>query len=53
VRQPLSPVRGPAPTLGQHNHEVLCELLGLSEGEYEQLLADEVIGTAYLESAHA
>ncbi len=53
ARQPLVPVRGPAPTLGQHNEEVLCGLLGLSRAAYEQLLADEVIGTVYREDAHA
>ncbi len=31
--QPLSPLRGPAPTLGQHNHELLCDLIGVSEAE--------------------
>jgi crotonobetainyl-CoA:carnitine CoA-transferase CaiB-like acyl-CoA transferase len=36
--------RSVAPTLGQHNSEVLTERLGLSTGEIEQLRADEVIG---------
>ena len=35
-----------APTLGQHNSEVLRELLGLSDCEIEQLTADGIIGTA-------
>ena len=26
-------LRGPAPTLGQHNHELLCDLIGVSEAE--------------------
>ncbi|MBN8971308.1 MAG: CoA transferase [Rhizobiales bacterium] len=34
-----------APTLGQHNHEVLAEVLGLSADEIAKLEADEVIGT--------
>jgi crotonobetainyl-CoA:carnitine CoA-transferase CaiB-like acyl-CoA transferase len=36
--------RTPAPTMGQHNHEVLGEL-GLSEAEIAELEHDEVIGT--------
>jgi crotonobetainyl-CoA:carnitine CoA-transferase CaiB-like acyl-CoA transferase len=36
--------RTPAPTMGQHNHEVLGEL-GLSEAEIAELERDEVIGT--------
>ncbi len=35
--------RTPAPTMGQHNHEILSEL-GLSAEEIAQLEADEVIG---------
>jgi crotonobetainyl-CoA:carnitine CoA-transferase CaiB-like acyl-CoA transferase len=38
-------IRFPAPTLGQHNHEVLSSILGLSEVEIEQLEAGGVIGT--------
>lgn len=34
-----------APTLGQHNHEVLGDVLGLSADEIAELEADEVIGT--------
>ena len=52
-RMPLSPVAGPAPTLGQHNHEILVGMLGLSEDAYRQLEQDEVIGSAYLERASA
>jgi crotonobetainyl-CoA:carnitine CoA-transferase CaiB-like acyl-CoA transferase len=33
-----------APTLGQHNEEVLRELLGLSADEIDQLRDDGVIG---------
>jgi crotonobetainyl-CoA:carnitine CoA-transferase CaiB-like acyl-CoA transferase len=34
----------PAPTLGEHNAEILHELLGLSNEEIEQLRADRIIG---------
>jgi len=40
--------RSPAPTLGQHNHDVLVDLLGVEPGEYEQLLSADVIGTRLL-----
>jgi len=33
-----------APTLGQHNDEMLRDLLGLTAGEIEQLRDDGVIG---------
>src|SRR5690606_2754839 len=32
-------------TLGQHNHEVLSGILGLSDAEIAQLEADGIIGT--------
>ena len=35
--------RWPGPDVGAHNHEVLCELLGLSTEDYEALLRDGVI----------
>ena len=38
-------VEWPAPTLGQHNREVLSRLLGLSEDELKVLERDKVIGT--------
>ena len=38
-------IRFPAPTLGQHNHEVLSSILGLDEAEIEQLEDQGVIGT--------
>lgn len=55
--QPSMPIRessGPyaictaAPTLGQHNREILSELLGLSDCEIAQLARAGVIGTAML-----
>jgi crotonobetainyl-CoA:carnitine CoA-transferase CaiB-like acyl-CoA transferase len=39
------PITRLAPTLGQHNHEVLGEVLGLSASEIAELEANEVIGT--------
>jgi crotonobetainyl-CoA:carnitine CoA-transferase CaiB-like acyl-CoA transferase len=33
-----------APTLGQHNEEILRELLGLTEREIQQLRDDGIIG---------
>lgn len=36
----------PAPTLGQHNHEVLGDLLGLTPDDLARLDADGVIGTS-------
>ena len=38
-------VEWPAPTLGQHNREVLVRLLGLSADELDALERDRVIGT--------
>ena len=37
-------LRTAAPTLGQHNHEILTDL-GLSDEEIAALEADDVIGT--------
>ena len=37
-------LRTPAPTLGQHNHEILTDL-GLSDDEIAALEADDLIGT--------
>lgn len=38
-------IRTPSPTLGQHNHEVLTEVLGLDDDEIRRLEEDRVIGT--------
>lgn len=37
--------QSPAPTLGQHNHEILSQLLGLSENEILELKRAAIIGT--------
>ena len=37
-------LRFAAPTMGQHNREILCGLLGLPESELESLTAEGVIG---------
>ena len=39
------PITSPAPTLGQHNHDILVELLGLGAAELEELEQQGVIGT--------
>ena len=39
------PITSPAPTLGQHNHDILGELLGLGADELEELEQQGVIGT--------
>jgi len=38
-------LRTPAPTLGQHNQEVLCGMLGVTADDFAALEADGVIGT--------
>lgn len=43
-----APVRSLAPTLGRDNHEVLREVLGLSDAELKTLEEREVIGTVAL-----
>jgi crotonobetainyl-CoA:carnitine CoA-transferase CaiB-like acyl-CoA transferase len=37
-------LRTPAPTMGQHNHEILVDDLGLDEAEYAALEAKGIIG---------
>ncbi|MBT1517322.1 CoA transferase [Bradyrhizobium sp. SRL28] len=41
-------IRTAAPTLGQHNREILSGLLGLSEGDIAQLEREGIIGTKIL-----
>jgi crotonobetainyl-CoA:carnitine CoA-transferase CaiB-like acyl-CoA transferase len=43
-----SPVRSLAPTLGRDNHEVLREVLGLSDAELKALEERDIIGTVAL-----
>src|SRR5262249_8296184 len=38
-------LRLPAPTLGQHNHEVLSSILGLDQAQIEELEEQRIIGT--------
>jgi crotonobetainyl-CoA:carnitine CoA-transferase CaiB-like acyl-CoA transferase len=38
-------LRAPAPTLGQHNHDILVDDLGVSEARYAELEAAGIIGT--------
>jgi crotonobetainyl-CoA:carnitine CoA-transferase CaiB-like acyl-CoA transferase len=38
-------LRTPAPTIGQHNEQVLCGMLGLGPGDLRDLEAEGVIGT--------
>lgn len=40
------PIRAAAPTLGQHNRQILSELLGLCDAQIAELVADGIIGTA-------
>ncbi|MBH5400747.1 CoA transferase [Bradyrhizobium sp. CNPSo 4010] len=50
IREGTGPytIRAPAPTLGQHNVEILSGLLGLSVAEIVQLERDGIIGTVIL-----
>jgi formyl-CoA transferase len=38
-----TPVPSGAPRLGEHNHEVWCGLLGLSDAEFEDLTARNIL----------
>ncbi|MDE5458925.1 CoA transferase [Bradyrhizobium sp. CSA112] len=42
------PIRAAAPTLGQHNREILSGFLGLTDAEMAQLVREGIIGTAML-----
>ncbi|MCC8962438.1 CoA transferase [Bradyrhizobium sp. Pear76] len=42
------PIRAAAPTLGQHNREILSGFLGLSDADMAQLARESIIGTAML-----
>jgi crotonobetainyl-CoA:carnitine CoA-transferase CaiB-like acyl-CoA transferase len=42
------PIRRIPPTLGEHNHEILSGMLGLSDAEIKQLERDGIIGTEML-----
>ncbi|WP_041960741.1 CaiB/BaiF CoA transferase family protein [Bradyrhizobium japonicum] len=41
-------IRAAAPTLGQHNGEILSKLLGLSDDDMAQLISEGIIGTKML-----
>ncbi|MDF0581952.1 CaiB/BaiF CoA transferase family protein [Bradyrhizobium yuanmingense] len=43
-----SPIRRAAPTLGQHNSEILADLLGLEEVEIADLVSKGIIGSKML-----
>lgn len=45
------PIRAAAPTLGQHNKEILSGLLELSDTEIEYLAKESIIGTQMLSDA--
>jgi crotonobetainyl-CoA:carnitine CoA-transferase CaiB-like acyl-CoA transferase len=48
---PLTPVRGRAPRLGEHNREVLQGVLHLDDAAYQRLLDEGMIGEVYNEDA--
>lgn len=50
IREGVAPygIRRAAPTLGQHNREILSGLLGLSDAEIAELVREGIIGTAML-----
>jgi crotonobetainyl-CoA:carnitine CoA-transferase CaiB-like acyl-CoA transferase len=45
--------RSPAPCLGQHNREVLVDVLGVTDGDVDQLETDGVIGSVPGGGGHA
>ncbi|MFK4380973.1 CoA transferase [Bradyrhizobium sp. USDA 223] len=44
-------IRAPAPTLGQHNNEILSGLLGLSDAEIAHLARERIVGTKMVSEA--
>jgi len=48
---PLSPLRGRAPLLGEHNREILQGILHLDDEHYQRLLDEGMIGEVYNEDA--
>ncbi|QQN67168.1 CoA transferase [Bradyrhizobium diazoefficiens] len=50
IREGVGPyaIRSAAPTLGEHNGEILSGLLGLSDNEMAQLVREGIIGTKML-----
>ncbi|MCK1349585.1 CoA transferase [Bradyrhizobium sp. CW7] len=50
IREEAKPfaIRTAAPTLGEHNGDVLSRILGLSEADIAQLMRDNIIGTEML-----
>jgi crotonobetainyl-CoA:carnitine CoA-transferase CaiB-like acyl-CoA transferase len=48
---PLLPLRGRAPRLGEHNREVLQSLAGVDDAAYQRLLDEHIIGEIYNEDA--
>jgi crotonobetainyl-CoA:carnitine CoA-transferase CaiB-like acyl-CoA transferase len=42
------PIRSAPPTLGEHNRDILADLLGLSDAEIDELARDGIIGTEML-----
>lgn len=50
IREGVGPyaIRSAAPTLGEHNGEILSGLLGLSDDEVAQLMREGIIGTKML-----
>ncbi len=50
-REGLEPfaIRSAPPTLGEHNREILGEMLGLSDAEIDALARDGILGTEMLE----